>query len=83
VNQPDLIHPSDKKYNKELIKRQAKAQKKGRFVNPLCFYARIVRISSTTIRTLQCAIITEKPFSAIMNDLMAKLRPRQAWKTVH
>ena len=83
ANQPDHIHPSDKKYNKELRKRQRKAQKKGRFVNPLCFYARIVRISSQTIRALQCAIITEKPFSAIMNDLMSKLRPRLAWNVVH
>jgi len=50
---PDLIHPSDKKYTQTLEKRQQAARKKGRFVNPLFFQARIVRISSYTIRAFQ------------------------------
>ena len=48
--QPELIHPSDKKYSETLEKRQQLAQKRGCFVNPLFFQARITRISSYTIR---------------------------------
>jgi len=45
IQDPELIHPSDKKYTEELEKRQLAAKKRGRFVNPLFFNERIVRIS--------------------------------------
>ena len=41
---PEYIHPSDKKYDEALDKRQEVARGKGGFVNPLFFYARIARI---------------------------------------
>jgi len=75
IQDPDLIHPSDKKYNKALEKRQISAKKKGTFVNPLLFLKRIVRISSYTIRAVQNAIITRKPLTDLMRDLMARLVP--------
>ncbi|MFT5082124.1 MAG: hypothetical protein ACI9Y1_000146 [Lentisphaeria bacterium] len=50
---PELIHPSDKKHTKALEKRALVAKKRGGFVNPLFFEARIVRISSYTIRRLK------------------------------
>jgi len=49
----NLTHPSDKKYTKALEQRDKKAQQQGRFVNPLFFQERIVRISSYTIRAVQ------------------------------
>jgi phage I-like protein len=49
---PDRIHPSDKKYNEALKKRQAIAGEKGGFVKPLFLHARIVRVCSFTIRAL-------------------------------
>jgi len=72
---PELIHPSDKKYNKALEKRQRRAQEKGGFVNPLLFLERIVRISSYTIRAVQNAIITGKSLVDLMSALMARLVP--------
>jgi len=72
----ERIHPSDKKYNEALGKREKIAQKKGRFVNPLFFYARIARICSFTIRSLQNAIITGKSLIAIMGSLVRHLKPR-------
>ena len=75
IQAPELIHPSDKKYNKALEKRQKRAQKKGGFVNPLLFLKRIVRISSCTIRAVQNAIITRKPLADLMCVLMARLVP--------
>jgi len=72
----ELIHPSDKKYTEALEERQKKAQKKGRTVNPLFFYERIVRISSHTIRAIQNAIITKKSMSRVISSLMAQLVPR-------
>ena len=74
--QPELIHPSDKKYNKALEKRQQLAQKQGCFVNPLFFQARITRISSYTIRAAQNAIITGMSLQCFMSSLVAKLVPR-------
>ena len=71
----ELIHPSDKKYNKSLEKRQKRAQKNGGFVNPLLFLERIVRISSYTIRAVQNAIITGKSLADLMSALMARLVP--------
>ncbi|WP_338070445.1 hypothetical protein [Bathymodiolus platifrons methanotrophic gill symbiont] len=76
IQDPELIHPSDKKYTEALEKRQQAAQKRGGFVNPLFFNERIVRISSYTIRAIQNAIITEKSLSSFINALVAKLVPR-------
>ena len=74
--QPELIHPSDKKYSKTLEKRQQIAQKRGRFVNPLFFQERITRISSYTIRAVQNAIITGTSLQCFMRSLVARLVPR-------
>ena len=71
IQDPKLVHPSDKKYTQSLEKRQ----KKGGFVNPLLFLERIARISSYTIRAVQNAIITGKPLVDLMHALMARLVP--------
>lgn len=76
IQNPELIHPSDKKYTKALKKRQGLAKKNGRFVNPLFFHKRIVRISSYTIRAVQNAIITGMSMASFMSDLFAQLVPR-------
>jgi len=76
IQQPELIHPSDKKYSEDLEKRQHLAQKRGCFVNPLFFQARITRIRSSTIRAVQNAIITGKSLQCFMGSLVAKLVPR-------
>jgi hypothetical protein len=76
IQQPELIHPSDKKYSDALEKRQQLAQKQGCFVNPLFFQARITRISSYTIRAVQNAIITGKSLQCFMRSLVARLVPR-------
>ena len=73
---PELIHPSDKKYTKALEKRQRVAKKIGGFVNPLFFQARIVRISSYTIRAVQNAILTGKSLVWVMSALLARLVSR-------
>jgi hypothetical protein len=73
---PERIHPSDKKYNKALDKRQKTADEKGRFLNPLFFHERITRICSFTIRSLQSAIITGRPLIALMDSLARHLKPR-------
>ena len=57
-------------------KRQQIAKDKNCFVNPLFFQARIVRISSYTIRAAQNAIITGKSLVGFMRDLVAQLVPR-------
>ena len=75
IQNPTLIHPSDKKYTKALEKRQQMAKKNGGFVNPLLFQARIVRISSYTIRAVQNAIITGMSLFDLMCALMARLVP--------
>ncbi len=64
----ECIHPSDKKYTKMLDKRQQIAQKKGGFVNPLFFYARITRICSFTIRSLPGLL-------SLLNRLPADSKP--------
>ncbi len=74
--QPELIHPSDKKYTEVLEKRQQVAKKQGRFVNPLFFQARITRITSYTIRAVQNAIITGTSLQCFMSALIARLVPR-------
>jgi len=76
IQDPELIHPSDKKYTKALEKRQHVAKKRGGFVNPLFFNERIARLSSFTIRAVQNAIITRKSLSSFINALVAKLVPR-------
>ncbi len=75
IQDPKLVHPSDKKYTKSLEKRQERAKNNGAFINPLLFLKRIVRISSYTIRAVQNAIITGKPIADLMSDLMARLVP--------
>jgi len=73
---PERIHPSDKKYNETLDKRQKIAQEKYCFVNPLFFQARITRICSFTIRSIQNAIITGKSLMVVMSSLVRQLKPR-------
>jgi len=73
---PELIHPSDKKYYETLEKKQLSARKKGCFVNPLFFQARITRISSFTIRTAQSAIITGRSLVDVLRSLIRQLVPR-------
>ncbi len=73
--QPKFIHPSDKKYGEAFEKRQYLAQKRGCFVNPLAFQARITRISSYTIRAVQNAIITGTSLQCFMSSLVARLVP--------
>lgn len=70
---PDRIHPSDKKYNEALQKRQIISRAKGGFVNPLFFHARIARICSFTIRSLQNAIMMGRSVMAIMESLARHL----------
>jgi len=72
-NEPEMIHPSDNKYTKELNRRQKKAQKVGRFVNPLLFKKRITRISSFTIRAVQLAIYTGTSLVALIDKLRNRL----------
>jgi hypothetical protein len=76
ANNPECIHPSEKKYNESLEKRQAISREKGGFVNPLFFHARIARICSFTIRSLQNAIMTGRSVMAIMDSLARHLKPR-------
>ncbi|GFO76574.1 transposase, IS4 family [Bathymodiolus platifrons methanotrophic gill symbiont] len=72
TQQPELIHPSDKKYSEALEIRQQQAQKRDRFVNPLFFQARISRISSYTIRAVQNAIITGMSLQCFMSSLVIR-----------
>jgi len=76
IQDPELIHPSDKKYDKALEQREQEANKKGGFVNPLFFQSRIVRISSYTIRAVRNAIMTGKSLVSFMASLVARLIPR-------
>ncbi|GFO71207.1 transposase, IS4 family [Bathymodiolus japonicus methanotrophic gill symbiont] len=76
TQQPELIHPSDKKYSEALEIRQQQAQKRDRFVNPSFFQARISRISSYTIRAVQNAIITGMSLQCFMSSLVARLVSR-------
>ncbi len=76
IQDSELIHPSDKKYNKALEERQRRARDNSGFVNPLLFLERIAHISSYTIRAIQNAIITGKPMVDLMSALMARLVPK-------
>ena len=73
---PEFIHPSDKKYKEALDRRESSAKEKDGFVNPLFFYARITRICSFTIRAFQHAILTGKSVIAVMVGLARNLKPR-------
>lgn len=73
IQAPELTHPSDKKYTKALEKREMNAKKRGCFVNPLFFQARIVRISSYTIRAVQSAILAGKSLASLMSRLLGRL----------
>jgi len=70
---PVFIHPSDKKYTKALEKKQEIAKEEGRFINPLLFKQRIVRICSYTIRATQNAILMGKTMIALMKSLADRL----------
>jgi len=83
VNKPEKIHPSDKKYNKKLEKRQRIAQEKSGFVNPLFFHARIVRICSFTIRAIQNAFLSRSPLIEVIDKLASRLKPRLAENVEH
>ena len=83
ANSPKCIHPSDKKYNEALDRRQKIALEIDRFVNPLFFHARITRLCSFTIRSIQNAIITGKSLIAVMNSLARNLRPRPNYILEH
>ena len=72
---PEKIHPSEKKYTDTLKKRDLDA-KQGFFVNPLLYQERIARISSYTIRAIQNAIVTGKSLVSLMSQLLEKLVPR-------
>ena len=76
IQDPELMHPSDKKYDKALEKREQVAKKIGGFVNPLFFQSRIARISSYTIRAVKNAIMTGKSLMEFMGTLVARLVPR-------
>jgi len=70
---PELMHCAEKKYTKDLEKRQVIAKRKGCFVNPLLF---LPRISSHVIRATQNAIITGKQLISIMKELDTQFVPR-------
>ncbi len=76
IQNPELIHPSDKKYTEALEKRHLHAKKNGRFVNPLLFHKRIIRISSYTIRAVQNAITAKISLVSLRCALLAQLVPR-------
>ena len=73
---PDLTHPSDKKYTQALEKRKLIAIKLGRIVNLLHFKPRITRISSRTIQAAQNAIMAGKSLAWFIGELAARLIPR-------
>lgn len=68
-----LVHPAETKYIKDLQKRDKIAKAKGKFVNKIHFNKRIARISSSTIRSVNVAILTNMPFREFMNKLVGKL----------
>ena len=70
---PELIHPSDKKYTVELERRELEANKLGRFVNRLHFNPRIARISSRTIQAAQNAIAAGKTLAWFVAVLAGEL----------
>ena len=73
---PELIHPSDKKYNQTLKKRQVASEEKGLFVNPLHFSLRVTRVASFSFRLLQNSIIMKKTLIHVVRKLKANLVER-------
>lgn len=69
AEEPEKVHPSDLKYTASLKKRDVVASKKGGFVNPLFFYARVARISSFTIRAIQDSVLVGKSLGSLINSL--------------
>ena len=76
IQQPDLIHPSDKKYNEALEQWGRFGRIPAFLLNPLFFQERITRISSYTIRAVQNAILTGTSLQAFMRSLVARLVPQ-------
>ena len=70
---PELIHPSDKKYHQALKKRQVTAKEKGGFVNPLHFFHRVTRLASFSFRLLQYSIMMRKTLIHVVKKLKANL----------
>ncbi len=73
LEQPEMIHSSDNKYTKALLKKDEEAKKEGRSVNPLHFRKRLTRICSFTIREVQKAILSGMLYCDLMNKLVGKL----------
>ena len=71
-----MDHPSDKKYTKDLERRQSKAKKVGLFVNPLHFNARIARICSSTIRSIQSAIYSGNTLAYLIDKITSRFRSK-------
>jgi hypothetical protein len=78
IKKPECIHPSDKKYNEYLEKRQNVSREKGCFVSPLFFMIEYARICSFTSRSLQNTIMMGRSMVAIMDSLVRHLKPRVA-----
>lgn len=76
IQDPTLIHPAEKKYTKTLEKRQQQAKKIDRYLNPLLFKARIARISSSTFRSFQSAIIKGNTVLSVMATLIGRFVSR-------
>jgi len=83
AKRPNCIHPSDKKFNKALKKRQAEAREKGGFVNPLHFQSRIVRICCFTIRTIYNAILVKRSLKYVISKFAGHLNVRGAENLEH
>ena len=73
VEDPEKAHRSDVKYTKALKERNVMAKKIGCFVNPLCFYARVTRISSFTIRVVQDSVMIGRSLAWLVNSLATNL----------
>lgn len=76
IQDPTLLHPAEKKYTQALEKRQQKAKKIGGYLNPLLFKARIARISSSTFRSFQSAIIKGDTVVSVMATLIGRFVSR-------
>ncbi|WP_221896822.1 transposase [Bathymodiolus japonicus methanotrophic gill symbiont] len=70
TQQPELIHPSDKKYSEALEIRQQQAQKRDRFVNPLFS----TRCSSFSIPLPSNSYL--HPAEQYFNDAVGPKRPK-------
>jgi len=68
-----LIHPAEIKYIRDLERREKVAKAKGKFVNKIHFKQRIARISSSTIRSVNSAILLNNSLREFIRNLVAKL----------